>query len=173
MFGDNNPGGKLPITFPKVTGQVPLTYNLLPGRPNDVYWDYGNEPLFCFGHGLSYSTFEYSNLKLSNQKISPNGVLTVSVDVENTSKIKGDEVVQLYIHDILASVSRPLKELKGFKRITLEAGAKKTVSFKLTKEELSMWDLNMKFVVEPVEFDLMVGASSSDIRLRAKFEVKN
>jgi len=173
LFGDNNPGGKLPITFPKVTGQVPLTYNLLPGRPNDVYWDYGNEPLFCFGHGLSYSTFEYSNLKLSNQKISPNGVLTVSVDVENTSKIKGDEVVQLYIHDILASVSRPLKELKGFKRITLEAGAKKTVSFKLTKEELSMWDLNMKFVVEPGEFDLMVGASSSDIRLRAKFEVKN
>ena len=171
LFGDNNPGGKLPITFPKVTGQVPLTYNLLPGRPNDVYWDYGNEPLFCFGHGLSYSSFEYSNLRLSKQKIGMNKELTVRVDIKNTSKVKGDEVVQLYIHDILGSVSRPLKELKGFKRITLDAGVKQTVSFRLTKEELAMWDINMKFVVEPGEFELMIGASSADIRIRSKFEV--
>ena len=171
IFGDNNPGGKLPITFPKVTGQVPLTYNLLPGRPSDVYWDYGNEPLFCFGHGLSYSTFDYSNLRLTRQKITANEDLTVSVDVKNTSKIIGDEVVQLYIHDILGSVSRPIKELKGFKRITLDAGAMKTISFKLTKEELSMWNINMKYVVEPGEFDLMIGSSSSDIRLKSKFEV--
>jgi beta-glucosidase len=171
LFGDNNPGGKLPITFPKVTGQVPLTYNLLPGKPTDFYWDYGNEPLFCFGHGLSYSSFEYSNLTLSDKKIKTGQELTVSVDIKNISNVPGDEVVQLYIHDILGSVSRPLKELKGFKRITLGAGASESISFTLTKEELAMWDINMRNVVEPGEFEIMAGASSSDIRLRTKFEV--
>ncbi len=172
IFGDNNPGGKLPITFPKTTGQVPLCYDLLPGRPNDVYLDYGNKPLFCFGHGLSYTSFEYTNLKLSKTSFSPDEVLNVSVDIKNTGALKGDEVVQLYIHDLYASVSRPLKELKGFKRITLDAGQSQTVSFKITKEELSFWNINMKYVVEPGEFDLMIGASSDDIRLKDKFWVK-
>jgi beta-glucosidase len=171
LFGENNPGGKLPITFPKVTGQLPLTYNLLPGKPTDFYWDYGNEPLFCFGHGLSYSSFEYSKLKISDKKIKPSQTLTISLDVKNTSNVPGDEVVQLYIHDVLGSVSRPLKELKGFERITLGAGVSKYISFTITAKDLTMWDINMKKIVEPGEFEIMVGASSSDIRLRTKFEV--
>jgi len=170
LFGDNNPGGKLPITFPKVTGQVPLCYNLLPGRSNKFY-DYGSEPLFCFGHGLSYTTFEYTNLRLSKKTMTSGEVLNVSVDIKNTGSVAGDEVVQLYLHDKYASVSRPVKELKGFKRISLAPGQTSTVSFKLTSAELSFWNKEMKKVVEPGEFELMIGSSSQDIRCRDVFFV--
>ena len=170
IFGDNNPGGKLPITFPKVTGQVPLCYDLMPGRSNKFY-DYGSEPMFCFGHGLGYTTFEYSNLTISKNQIAAGDVLNVTVDVKNTGTLTGDEVVQLYIHDVYASVSRPVKELKGFSRVTIEPGQIRTVSFKLTNKELSLWDINMKFVVEPGDFEIMIGSSSNDIRAKGKFSV--
>jgi beta-glucosidase len=170
LFGDNNPGGKLPLTFPKVTGQVPMNYNALPGKTDDKYIGI-NGAMFPFGHGLSYTTFEYSSLKLSRDKMKADEMLNISVDVKNTGKIKGDDVVQLYIHDIAASVSQPTKKLKGFKRITLEPGTSQTVSFRLSKEELSIWDINMKYVVEPGLFDVMIGSSSEDIRLKTTFEV--
>ena len=172
LFGDYNPGGKLPITFPKKVGQLPLYYNHKPtGRAYDYVDLRGKQPLFPFGHGLSYTKFEYSNLRIEPEKISPKGRVKISVDVKNVGKYKGDEVVQLYIHDAVASTARPVKELKGFKRITLEPGEKKTVNFTLTSEDLAFYDINMNLVVEPGVFEVMIGSSSEDIRLKGSFEV--
>jgi len=172
LFGDYNPGGKLPITFPKTVGQLPLYYNPKPsGRVYDYVDLRGIQYLFPFGYGLSYTTFEYSNLRISPDKISPEGCVKIQVDVKNTGRYKGDEVVQLYIHDAIASVARPLKELKGFKRITLEPGEQKTVEFTLGPEELSFYDVNMNLTVEPGLFEVMIGSSSEDIRLKGTFEV--
>jgi len=172
LFGDYNPGGKLPITFPKTVGQLPLYYNYKPtGRVYDYVDLRGKQPLFPFGHGLSYTEFEYSNLAIEPEKISPKGKVKISVDVKNIGEYKGDEVVQLYIHDAVASTAKPVKELKGFKRIALEPGEKKTVSFTLTPEDLASYDINMNLVVEPGVFEVMVGSSSEDIRLKGKFEV--
>ncbi len=167
VFGDYNPGGKLPITFPKVTGQVPLNYNMLPkGKKSIKFIGDFNEPQFCFGHGISYTEFEYSDLQLSTEKIDIQDTLHLSFVVKNIGERDGDEVPQLYIHDKYASVSQPLKKLCDFKRISLKSGASFKVEFTLTPEKLKIWDINMNHVVEPGEFEIMIGASSNDIRLR-------
>jgi beta-glucosidase len=178
LFGDVNPGSKLPVTFPRVVGQVPLYYNYLnTGRPpkagnryTSKYLDVPSEPLFPFGHGLSYTRFQLSNLQLSRQTIPPNGRLTVSVNVQNIGDRPGDEVVQLYIRDMVASVARPVKELAGFERVTLEPGEKKTARFELGPERLGLYDRQLHFVVEPGEFRVTAGTSSSG-GLEDRFEV--
>jgi beta-glucosidase len=171
LFGDVNPGGKLPVTFPRAVGQVPIYYNHLnTGRPPDVqnkytskYLDITWTPLYPFGHGLSYTQFRITNLQLSSSNISTSGSVTVTVDVENVGQRAGDEVVQLYIRDMVASVSRPVKELKGFQRITLARGEKRQVRFQLGVEHFSFWNREMKYVVEPGEFKVMVGPNSVDV----------
>jgi beta-glucosidase len=180
LFGDVNPGGKLPVTFPRAVGQEPLYYNHMnTGRPSDAsnkytskYLDVSWTPLFPFGYGLSYTQFRLSNLQLNTTRMLPQGRLTASVEVENTGKRVGDEVVQLYIKDVAASVTRPVKELKGFERITLRPGEKRRVEFTLTPEQLGFYNREMRFMVEPGEFKVMVGTSSADEHgLEASFEV--
>ena len=173
LFGDYNPGGKLPITFPRFVGQLPLYYNYKPSGRVDDYVDLkGPQALFPFGYGLSYTQFKYSNLKITPEVIGPDGGVNVSLDVENIWKYKGDEIVQLYIHDVVSSLSRPVKELKRFKRVTLDIGEKKSINFALTPEDLVFLDTDMKLIVEPGLFEVMIGSSSEDIRLSGKFEVK-
>lgn len=172
LFGDVNPAGRLPITFPVFEGQLPLTYNHKPTGRGDDYNNLTGQPLFPFGYGLSYTSFEYDNLVISRNGIAATDSAEVSLIVKNVGKVKGDEVVQLYIRDELASVARPVTELKGFSRITLNAGEAKRVTFKITPSMLSMLDVNMKQVVEPGDFRIMVGASSKDIRLRGILTVK-
>ena len=170
IFGDVNPGGKLPITFPRAVGQEPLYYNHKnTGRPPDAknkysskYLDVPWTPLFPFGYGLSYTQFQLSNLRLTQRSIRPDGQVTVSVEVTNTGKRAGDEVVQLYTRDVAASVTRPVRELKGFQRITLRPGEKRTLEFTLTPALLGFFNREMRFVVEPGEFKVMVGTSSAD-----------
>ena len=178
LFGDVNPGAKLPMTFPRVVGQVPLYYNHLnTGRPPEAgnrytskYLDVPSEPLFAFGHGLSYTRFQLFNLKLSRRDIPPDGRLAVSVDVQNIGDRPGDEVVQLYIRDLVASVARPVKELAGFERVSLHAGETKTVRFELGPERLGLYNRQLQFVVEPGEFRVTVGTSSTG-GLEDRFEV--
>jgi beta-glucosidase len=178
LFGDVNPGGKLPVTFPRSVGQSPMYYNYLnTGRPPQAenkytskYLDMPWTPLFPFGFGLSYTKFKISNLQLSAPRVAANGKLTVSVEVENTGLRAGDEVVQLYIRDPVASLSRPVKELKGFQRVTLAPGEKRRVQFVLDREHLGFWNRQMRFVVEPGEFRVMVGSNSVDL-VEAKFQV--
>jgi beta-glucosidase len=171
LFGDYNPGGKLPITFPRHVGQLPVYYNHSKSK-RDSYVDIPSTPLYEFGHGLSYTTFEYSNLHILPNEINAAGEVQIMLDVKNSGKVKGDEVVQLYINDVISSVTTPIKELKGFSRISLEPGETKTVNFKLFSEDLALFDQNMNKVVEPGVFDVMIGSSSNDIRLKGKFEVK-
>lgn len=172
LFGAFSPGGKLPLTFPQYVGQVPLYYNHMPtGRGND-YCDLSGEPLYPFGHGLSYTTFTYSDLRIIPETISTDGNVRVSVNIQNTGSCKGDEVVQLYLHDPIASVTRPVMELKGYNRITLVPGEKTTLVFHLTAKELSFLNREMKPVVEPGTIEVMVGSSSKDVRMRGFFEVK-
>ena len=171
LFGDYNPGGKLPITFPQAVGQVPLYYNHKPTGRGDDYTDLSGKPLFPFGYGLSYTTFKYSNVQISPRSIHPDGKVQISVDVENTGTCKGDEVVQLYLHDPVASVARPVKELKGFRRISLDPGEKRTVAFALSKQELGFLNEAMKFVVDPGTIEVMLGSSSEDIRAKSVIEV--
>lgn len=171
LFGRYNPAGRLPLTFPKTTGQLPLYYNHKPtGRVYDYVDMRGEQPLFPFGFGLSYTKFRYSNLKIKPGKIAPNGKVKVFIRVENIGKCKGDEVVQLYLRDVVSSVSRPVKELKRFKRITLSAGKKKTVEFALTERDLSFLDRHLEPVVEPGTFEVMVGGSSAGAA-HGKFQV--
>lgn len=177
LFGDVNPSGKLPVTFPRSVGQVPTYYNHKnTGRPisddkfTSKYLDLPNTPLYPFGYGLSYTQFSYTNLRLSVDKVKSNGTLTVSVDVKNAGKMKGDEIVQLYVQDEVGSVTRPVKELKGFRRITLDAGETKTVTFNLPVSQLAFYDREMKFVVEPGMFKVFVGTNSADV-MQARFEV--
>jgi beta-glucosidase len=172
LFGSYSPGGRLPITFPQYVGQVPLYYNHLPtGRGND-YCDMSGMPLFPFGHGLSYTTFAYSNLLITPDKVSPAGQVRVSIDIQNTGTRKGDEVVQLYQHVPVASVARPVLELKGFKRITLAPGEKTSVIFELGFKQLSFLDQHLRPVVEPGTREIKVGSSSGDIRAQAYFIVQ-
>ncbi|MCR4439520.1 MAG: glycoside hydrolase family 3 N-terminal domain-containing protein [bacterium] len=171
LWGEVNPGGKLPIAFPVSAAQLPLYYNPKPTGRGWDYVDLTGRPLFPFGHGLSYTTFAYSNLRISPERIEATGAATVSVDVQNVGSRAGDEVVQLYIHDVVGSVARPVKELKGFRRITLKPGENTTVTFRLGPPELSMLDRDLKEVVEPGTFEVMVGSSSEDIRVRANLEV--
>jgi beta-xylosidase len=159
LFGNYNPGGKLTISFPRSVGQLPIFYNRKPtARRGYLYTS--KEPLFPFGYGLSYTSFEYSNLKISPAQIRPAGKATVSVIVTNTGQRAGNEIVQLYIHDLVSSVTRPVMELKDFKRISLAAGESKTIEFVITPDKLSFLDVNMNSIVEPGWFDIMVGTSS-------------
>jgi beta-glucosidase len=167
LFGDYNPAGRLPVTFPISVGQVPLVYNHKPTGRGDDYYDLTGLPLFPFGFGLSYTKFEYSGLALSKNNIAATDSLTVTCSLKNTGSRPGEEVVQLYIRDELASLARPVMELKGFQRIHLNAGETKIISFKVGKDELSMLDIDLKKVVEPGEFRIMIGASSRDIRVKA------
>jgi beta-glucosidase len=162
LFGDVNPGGRLPITFPRSVGQIPAYYNHKPSaRRGYLFAD--KTPLFPFGHGLSYTTFRYENLGVTPEKIKPGGQARVSVEVTNTGKRSGDEVVQLYVHDLVSEkVTRPVKELKGFRRITLEPGETRTVEFILGPEQLSYLDEHMQRIVEPGTFEVMVGPGSAD-----------
>jgi len=179
LFGDVNPGGKLPVTFPRSVGQVPLYYNHKnTGRPPDANNKYTSKylelpwtPLFPFGYGLSYTQFKFTNLQLSAPRIRPDGSLTATVELENTGQRAGDEVVQLYIRDVAASITRPVKELKAFQRITLQPGEKKRVEFKLTSRDLGFYNREMRFVVEPGEFRVMVGPNSVEL-IESKFEVE-
>lgn len=169
IFGDVNPGGRLPYTVYESDGQVPPQdeYDVSKGF---TYMYLTGEPLFAFGHGLSYAEFRYGNLRLSADRIAPGGTVTVSVDVENVSNRAGDEVVQLYVRDIECRVTRPTKELRGFERIGLEPGEKQTVTFALPAQKLSFYDEKTHgFVVEPGTFDVLVGSSSADIRLTGQF----
>ncbi len=172
LFGDYNPSGKLPITFPRAVGQIPIYYCMKnTGRPMDVnnkytskYLDISNEPLYPFGFGLSYTTFEYGEPMLNKKEMTEAEVLTVSIDVKNTGKYKGEEVVQLYIRDLVASVARPVKELKAFQKIELEAGQSKTVTFEISSKELSFYRADMSFGVEKGKFILMIGSNSRDTK---------
>ena len=171
LFGDYNPGGKLTMTFPKTAGQIPYNF---PTKPN-AQWEGENTrvrgPLYSFGHGLSYTTFAYSNLVISPLKQRLPGSVLVSLDVKNTGAREGDEVVQLYIHDVVSTVTTYEKVLRGFQRIHLKPGEIKTVTFTLGPDDLALWDRSMRFVVEPGTFQVMVGSSSEDIRLNGKFEI--
>jgi len=159
LFGDYNPAGKLPISFPRSVGQLPIYYNQKPsGRRGYLFAD--KSPLFPFGYGLSYTTFSYGKPTVTPVRIAPNGQAKVSVTVTNSGKRAGDEIVQLYIRDLVSSVTRPIKELKDFKRISLQPGETKTVEFVITPDKLWLYDLNMKRIVEPGMFEIMIGPSS-------------
>ncbi|WP_423126977.1 glycoside hydrolase family 3 N-terminal domain-containing protein [Gaoshiqia sp. Z1-71] len=171
LFGDYSPAGRLPITFPVFEGQLPLVYNHKPTGRGDDYNNLTGHPLFPFGYGLSYTTFDYTDLQIEKNNISASDSTVVRCKITNTGKVAGDEVVQLYIRDELASVARPVTELKGFQRIHLNSGETKEVSFLINPEMLSMLDIEMKKVVEPGEFRIMIGASSKDIRLKGVLTV--
>jgi beta-glucosidase len=176
LFGDYNPSGKLTNTWPKTVGQIPLNF---PTKPN-AQWETSKAAniagaLYSFGFGLSYSTFDYTNLQIhpsTGKKFTTTGDVTVEVDVKNTGKMDGDEVVQLYTHEMVSSVTTYEKNLRGFERVSLKAGQKKTVKFTIANENLSLLDRDMKRVVEAGEFKVMVGASSEDIRLDGFFLVQ-
>jgi beta-glucosidase len=163
LFGDSNPGGKLPVTIPRSAGQLTLTYNEKPSSHRGYLFE-SKEPLFPFGFGLSYTTFEIGAPQLSASQIPLDGKVTVSVPVRNTGAVAGDEVVQLYLRDVVSSVTRPMKELCGFKRVTLAPGASTTVAFSLDSSALALWDKDMKYVVEPGEFQIMAGPNSMDLK---------
>jgi beta-xylosidase len=162
LFGDYNPGGKLPITVPRTVGQLPDYYYQKPSAKRE-YLATSTQPLFPFGYGLSYSTFKYSNLRLAPDAIGPQGQTKISVDITNTGKLRGDEVAQLYIRDEVSSVTRPVKELRGFQRISLDPGQSHTIEFTLGPEQLSFLDRDMHRVVEPGAFKIMVGGNSVDV----------
>nr|WP_315167119.1 beta-glucosidase BglX [uncultured Flavobacterium sp.] len=181
LFGDYNPSGKLPMSFPREEGQIPIYYNHFnTGRPApnetasnyvSAYTDLKNSPRFPFGFGLSYTTFEYSDLKLSKNKIKNTEKIEVSLNVKNSGKVAGEEVVQLYLRDKVGSVVRPIIELKDFQKIKLNAGETKTIKFIIDKEKLSFYNTALQWIAEPGDFDLMIGSSSSDIRLKTTFEL--
>ena len=174
LFGKVNPSGKLTTTFPRSVGQIPLYYNhLLTGRPvfgnnfekyRSNYLDEVNSPLYPFGYGLSYTSFSYSDVQLSSSSMNANGEIKASVIVTNTGKTEGKETVQLYLRDLVASISRPVKELKGFDKINLKAGESKTVTFTITPEMLKFYDHNLDYVLESGDFELMVGPNSGDVK---------
>lgn len=170
LWGDYNPGGKLAVTFPKSVGQIPFAFPMKPGSDSN-----GNvrvaHSLYPFGYGLSYTTFDYSNLKLDKNEIKPGETATVTVDVTNTGGVKGDEVVQLYLRDDVSSVTTYEKMLRGFERISLEPGETKTIEFPLTPADLSLYNINNEFVVEPGSFTVMVGSSSENIKISTKLTV--
>ena len=179
LYGDYNPSGKLPMSFPRNIGQVPISYNhystgRFTNKDNNVFWshysDVDKTPLYPFGYGLSYTTFEYSNLKINKKSFAKGEKIEVSVDLKNTGKVTGKEIAQLYLQDEFASVVRPVKELKGFEMIELKAGETKTITFTLTDAELGFYNNQNEFVVEPGTFKIMVGGSS-DANLTTQFNV--
>ena len=176
LFGDKAPSGKLTMSMPQNMGQIPIYYNHLnTGRPVEEgtkkfvkfqsnYLDVRNEPLYPFGYGLSYTTFEYSDITLSSNQMKENETITASVTVKNTGNCAADEVVQLYIRDVVGTISRPVKELKGFKRIHLNAGESQTISFTITPDLLRFYDYQLDYVIEPSDFDIMIGPNSRDVK---------
>ncbi|TKG93015.1 glycoside hydrolase family 3 protein [Puteibacter caeruleilacunae] len=172
LFGDVNPAGRLPITFPVHEAQCPLYYNHKPTGRGDDYYNLTGQPLFPFGYGLSYTQFQYSDMSFSKNEIHSDDHSTVTCRVKNTGTVAGDEVIQLYIRDELASVARPITELKGFQRISLEPGEEKDVTFEVGTEQLQMLNKEMDWVVEPGDFRIMIGASSKDLKLRGILHVK-
>ena len=181
LFGRINPGGKLPATFPRSTGQIPVNYDHLPsGRPADPdlskdtarYMDLPVTPLYVFGHGLSYTEFDYGEAKISTSTIpAAGGAITVTVSITNSGTRAGDEVVQLYMRDPVATVSRPVKQLRGFTRVFLEAGETRTVSFTLSSDQFAIWSRQGEWRIEPGEIQLMVGSASDDIRTQVAFSI--
>ena len=179
LYGNYNPGGKLPITFPRTEGQIPIYYNHYnTGRParndNDVnytsaYIDLPNSPKYAFGHGLSYTTFAYSNLKFSKKSMLKNERITVSFDLQNTGKVAGEEVAQLYLRDMVSQPIRPIKELKDFRKIMLQPGETKTITFTIDKEKLAFYNEQLERITQPGEFRVMIGSASDDIRLQDSF----
>ena len=183
IAGDYNPSGKLTISFPRNIGQVPIYYNhkntgrpVDPANPNvdyrSSYLDVDNTPLYPFGYGLSYTSFSISNLKLDKASMNKGGTITVTADVANTGNYDGEETVQLYIRDIAASVTRPVKELKGFEKIALKAGETKQVKFEVSEKDLAFYDLNMNYTAEPGDFKLWVASSSADETNEADFKME-
>lgn len=177
LFGDVSPSGKLTVTFPKNVGQIPLYYNHLnTGRPlengkwfskfRSNYLDVDNDPLYPFGYGLSYTTFKYGDVRLSSESMDKNGRITASVTITNTGNYDADEIVQMYIRDKVASISRPVKELKGFERISLKKGESRTVSFEITEELLKLYNSELRWVSEPGEFEVMIGRDSKDVQVK-------
>ena len=181
LFGDYNPSGKLPMTFPREIGQIPIYYDhYSTGRPAkdedsknyvSAYIDLKNSPKFPFGYGLSYTKFNYSDLKLSSVKMKNNETIKVSFQLSNIGKVAGEEVVQLYLKDKFGSVVRPVLELKDFQKIKLNAGESKTIEFTIDKEKLSFYNDKLEFTAEPGDFEVMIGASSADIKLKSDFEL--
>jgi len=182
LFGKYNPGAKLPITFPRTEGQIPIYYNHFnTGRPahgdNDVnytsaYIDLPNSPKFAFGHGLSYTDFKYSNLKFSKKSMHNNENITVTFDLQNTGKYAGEEVAQFYLRDLVSQPVRPIKELKGFEKVTLQPGETKTITFTIDKQKLSFYNDQLQWITQPGEFRLMIGSASDDIRLEDGFTLE-
>jgi beta-glucosidase len=178
LSGDYNPSGKLVMTFPRNTGQIPIFYaSKNTGRPykkddrfTTQYLDVPNEPLYPFGYGLSYTSFDYTNLRLDKNKIKVTDTLTISFSLKNTGQFDGEEVTQLYIHDLVGSVTRPVKELKGFKKVFLKSGEQIEITFKITASDLRFYDANMKFVTEPGQFRIFVGGNSVDL-IETTFEL--
>jgi beta-glucosidase len=163
LFGQVNPSGKLPVTFPRSVGQLPVFYNHKPSAKRGYLFN-DHAPLFAFGHGLSYTTFEYRDLHVTPEQIMPDGTAQVSVTVVNTGARAGDEVVQLYVRDQISSVTRPVQELKGFRRISLTPGEAQTIAFEITPDQLSFLDEQLQRRVEPGLFDLMIGGSSAQVQ---------
>ncbi|KKX50040.1 hypothetical protein L950_0212745 [Sphingobacterium sp. IITKGP-BTPF85] len=182
LFGDVNPSGKLTATFPRNVGQLPIYYgHKSTGRPlaeggsfqkfRSNYIDVINSPLYPFGYGLSYTTFDYSDLKLDKSSFKAGQSIQASVTLRNTGKYDGEEVVQLYIKDLVGSITRPVKELKGFQKVFLKAGESKVVTFTVSEEDLKFYNNDLKFVAEPGDFTLFIGKNSQDL-LATKFELK-
>lgn len=183
LFGDVNPSGKLTTNFPKNVGQIPLYYSHKnTGRPlldgkwfskfRSNYLDVDNDPLYPFGYGLSYTTFAYSDLKLNNATFKKGGSITASIVVKNTGLREGKEVVQLYVQDLVGSETRPVKELKGFQKIKLLPGESKTVTFKISSEDLKFYNAALKFDSEPGDFKVFIGGNSKDV-IESSFKLTN
>jgi beta-glucosidase len=172
LFGDYSPAGRLPVTFPISEGQLPLYYNHKPTGRGDDYVDLTGQPLFPFGFGLSYTTFEYADLRIDPPEIMSHDSAVVRLTLRNTGTRAGDEVPQLYLRDELASVSRPVMQLAGFQRLHLAPGESREVTFRLTPVHLRLLDREMKWIVEPGSFRIMIGSSSKDIRLRGHLIVR-
>lgn len=175
LFGDVNPGGKLPITFPRSVGQLPIYYNAKPaGTRSHWYGDYVSEkvtPLYPFGHGLSYTSFEYSDFSVKQKEVNSGESVDISLTIENVGNVAGEEIVQLYIHDEIASIPRPIKELKGYQRMMMEPGETKKITFHLPVDQLAFYDLDLDLIIEAGTIKVMLGSSSEDIRLSGEFVI--
>jgi len=171
LLGDINPGGRLPVSWARHAGQIPIYYNIKPSGRGYRYLDDDGKPMFPFGYGLSYTTFEYSDLKIP-EKVNPNGDTKIYVTVKNTGTRKGDEVVQLYLHDEYASVVRPIKELKAFKRISLEPDESRQVELTLPYRSFGLWDKDLKFVVESGDFEIFIAKDAETILLKGKIKIE-
>jgi len=172
LFGDSNPSGKLPITYPVNEAQLPLVYNHKPTGRGDDYNNLSGEAMFPFGYGLSYTKFSYSDLELQKDKIKSGENLTLKFTLKNEGGIEGEEVVQLYVRDILASVSQPVLALKNFKRVHLKAGEEKQVVFELTPDAFKILNKDLNWVIEPGDFRIMIGSSSKDLQLKANLTIE-